>query len=61
MANEAGKGSALRPTQVSQEVADANWERIWGKKKEDPNYGLDFSKINESGVKLPSITIPMNG
>ena len=35
MANEAGKGSVRRPTQVSQEEADANWERIFGKKNKE--------------------------
>ena len=32
MAREAGKGSGRRPSEVSKEVVDANWDRIFGKK-----------------------------
>lgn len=32
MATDAGKGSARRPTQVSQSTLDANWASIFGKK-----------------------------
>lgn len=28
-----GKGSVRRPAQVSSEVVDANWERVFGKKR----------------------------
>jgi len=29
-----GKGSSRRPTQISEEEAEANWQRIFGKHKE---------------------------
>jgi hypothetical protein len=29
-----GKGSNRRPTQISEEEAEANWQRIFGKHKE---------------------------
>lgn len=32
-----GKGSDRRPQQVSEEVAQANWERIFGKPAEPNN------------------------
>lgn len=35
MAREAGKGSGRRPSEVSREVVDANWDRIFGKKNTD--------------------------
>lgn len=30
-----GKGSKRRPKSVSQEIFDKNWEKIFGKKKEE--------------------------
>ena len=33
----AGKGDKPRPRQVSKEVYDKNWERIFGKKKKEQN------------------------
>lgn len=35
MAREAGKGSGRRPSEVSEEVVDENWNRIFGKKNTD--------------------------
>lgn len=32
MSREAGKGSGRRSSEVSKEVIDANWDRIFGKK-----------------------------
>lgn len=51
MASEAGKGSVRRPTQISQEQADANWERIFGKKNTVNQRGLTqcTTPIDEMG------------
>ena len=31
--SDGGKGSVRRPKQITQEEADNNWERVFGKKK----------------------------
>ncbi len=51
MASEAGKGSARRMAQVPQAEIDANWERIFGKKKDNSERGLAGASVSmdESG------------
>jgi hypothetical protein len=47
-----GKGSNRRPTQISEEEADANWQRIFGKHKEskpieDSQKEANYEKFSE--------------
>jgi hypothetical protein len=45
MAREAGKGSGRRPSEVSKEVVDANWDRIFGKK--NTNIDNEIERLNQ--------------
>ena len=48
MAREAGKGSGRRPSEVSDEVIDENWSRIFGKKNTDA-----ISSMKEDAATTP--------
>ncbi len=46
-----GKGSNRRPTQISEEEAEANWQRIFGKHKESkPIEDSQKDRQNERGT-----------
>ena len=47
MSREAGKGSGRRPSEVSKEVVDANWDRIFSKK--NTNVDNDIEKYSKPG------------
>lgn len=56
MASEAGKGSGRRPTQVSAEAVASNWDRIFGKKKENAtqaDFRLTSSDSESYNAKIP--------
>jgi hypothetical protein len=44
--NEGGKGSAPRPFSVDQKTFDNNWDKIFGKKKED-NTGVEKNEYQD--------------
>jgi hypothetical protein len=50
-----GKGSNRRPTQISEEEAEANWQRIFGKHKESkPIEDSQKDRQNGSEIKTAS-------
>jgi hypothetical protein len=59
MAREAGKGSGRRPSEVSKEVVDANWDRIFGKKNTEAGNQIE-EKLDKSAseeIYDPHLTI----
>lgn len=45
MAHEAGKGSAQRPSQISQKQFNDNWDQIFGKKDKKHLSTAELDKI----------------
>ncbi len=58
MASEAGKGSGRRPTQISREELESNWDRIFGKKDKStptPSKRGEFGGVMQIIEETPSI------
>ncbi len=58
MAREAGKGSGRRPMGVSKEVADSNWERIWGNKNTGNSSSMKEEHAPGPEVEYRNTTTP---
>jgi len=62
MAHEAGKGSKQRPTH--QEAYSSGWDRIFSKKKQQPDAEVDKAYNDErlvTNMDKESMTMPMPG
>lgn len=60
MARDAGKGSNRRPSEVSKEVVDSNWDRIFGKKNtETSSYMTEEQASNVVAEEIfdPHLTV----
>lgn len=48
MNNSGGKGSGRRPSQVSEEELNNNWNRIFGKKTKEDSSTVDLSGVSHT-------------